>query len=391
MRLLYILNVANRVNNFSYAAMLAAKELGIEFYIAGKWGYASDAEREADARTNGIHVIQLDLDRSPYSPQNRVAYRQICDLIRTEHIDAIHCNTPVGGMLGRLAGAACGVQKVIYQAHGFHFYKGASLFNWCTYYPVEKWLAHKTDALITINHEDYDLACRKMKLRRGGSVYYVPGVGVDVKQYAASPRARDAVRAELGLLPMDFVLVSAGRLEPIKNNGTLIAALQKTACKQVKLLLCGEGEQRDALEQAARDGGVSDRVVFAGNRSDMPSVYAASDALALASYQEGLPRTVMEAMACGLPCVVSAIRGNTDLIAAGENGFVCAPRDADAYAAAMDALARDGALCRTFGENNRKKICDFDVSVVKARMMQIYGAALLGRKEQHENTAFAAK
>ena len=124
---------------------------------------------------------------------------------------------------------------------------------------------------------------------------------------------RERKRTELGIGAGDFVLVSAGRLEANKNNGTLIRALHKAAHKNIRLLLCGEGEARDALADLAASLGVVDRVIFAGNRRDMPDIYHAVDALALASHREGLSRTVMEAMACGLPCVVSGIRGNVDL------------------------------------------------------------------------------
>ncbi len=145
------------------------------------------------------------------------------------------------------------------------------------------------------------------------------------------------------------------------------------------------------LADLAASLGVADRVIFAGNRCDMPDIYHAVDALVLASHREGLSRTVMEAMACGLPCVVSGIRGNVDLIAHGENGFVCDADDADAYAAAMDALAADGDLCRTLGAHNREKVRGFAVEVVKARLAEIYRTVLLKEKEQNEDIAFAAK
>lgn len=392
MKLLYILNVANRVNNFSHAAMLAAQELGIEFYIAGRFGYASAAEREADAAEKGIHIVQLDLDRSPFSLQNRVAYRQLCELIRREKIDAIHCNTPVGGVLGRLAGEACGVQTVIYQVHGFHFYKGAPLLNWCTYYPVEKWLARKTDALVTINHEDFELATRRMKLRRGGKVYYVPGVGIDTARYGADAQARLQKRAELGLSPHAFVLIMVGELNANKNIGVVLRAMEKTASADIHCLLCGVGDHMDALRQQAEHAGLRDRVHFLGYRTDMRELYAASDCLVMSSLREGLPRSVMEAMASGLPCVVSRIRGNVELIADGENGFTSAANDADGFAAAIDTLAGDPALCRTLGENNRKKAAALDTAEIRDRWVRLYSSLLFGEEErQDEDIAFIAK
>lgn len=371
MKLLYILNVANRVNNFSHAAMLAAQELGIEFYIAGRFGYASAAEREADAAEKGIHIVQLDLDRSPFSLQNRVAYRQLCELIRREKIDAIHCNTPVGGMLGRLAGEACGVQTVIYQVHGFHFYKGAPLLNWCTYYPVEKWLARKTDALVTINHEDFELATRRMKLRRGGKVYYVPGVGIDTARYGADAQARLQKRAELGLSDADVALISMGDLIERKNYETAIRAIAAAQDSRLRYLICGAGAEEARLRALADRLGVSAQVRFLGYRSDIRDLLAASDIFLLTSKQEGLPRALMEAMASGLPCVASRIRGNVDLLTGDLSELLCVATDADDFASKIKALAADPALRVSTGSACLASACRFEIDGVKEEIRAI--------------------
>ena len=160
-KLLYVLNVAQRVNNFSHSAMLAAKELGFEFHIAGNWSYPSDLEREADEKEYGIRIHQIDFIRTPYHPGNWKAYVQLKKLVQREKYDVIHCNTPIGGVLGRVVGRQCKVPKIIYQAHGFHFFKGAPKTNWILFYPIEHWLARYTDVLITINHEDYNFAKNK--------------------------------------------------------------------------------------------------------------------------------------------------------------------------------------------------------------------------------------
>ena len=166
---------------------------------AGNFCDAIQEKIENDERDYNVILHQIDLSRSPYSKDNIKAYEQLCKIIIDENIDVIHCNTPVGGLLGRLASQKCKVKKVIYQAHGFHFYKGALLKNWLLYYPVEKWLAHKTDAIITINKEDYELANKKFHLRKNGKVYYVPGVGIDTAQYKNEKTVRVEKRKELGL------------------------------------------------------------------------------------------------------------------------------------------------------------------------------------------------
>ena len=134
-------------------------------------------------------------------------------------------NTPTGGLLGRIAGKKCGVKRVIYQAHGFHFYKGAPLVNWLVYYPVERWLARHTDALITINKADYDLAVRRFRLRNQGKVYYVPGVGVDLDRFRRQTVERDLLRRSFGVGPKDIMLITMGELVVGKNYQVAIEAV----------------------------------------------------------------------------------------------------------------------------------------------------------------------
>ena len=157
-KMLYILNIASRVNSFSYTSMKAAQELGFEYHIAGNWGYANDEERISDEKKYGIHIYQINFIRTPYHPGNIKAYQQLKKIVEREQFDLIHCNTPIGGVVGRLIGKSCKIPTVIYQAHGFHFYKGAPFLNWILFYPIELWLANYTDVLITINQEDYQRA-----------------------------------------------------------------------------------------------------------------------------------------------------------------------------------------------------------------------------------------
>lgn len=215
-KILFISNIGKRVGSFSVASIAAAKKCGMEFYYAANWSAASEEQRVEDEAKYGIKLINVDLDRSPYSLKNIKAYKQIVNFINEEKIDYIHCNTPVGGLLGRLAGQKCKIKKVIYQVHGFHFYAGAPKKNWLIYYPIEKWLAKKTDAIITINKEDFERA-KKFKLRNNGRVYYVPGVGMDLAQYNLLNENRRIKREELQLNRENIALISMGDLIPRKN------------------------------------------------------------------------------------------------------------------------------------------------------------------------------
>ena len=376
MKILYILNVANRVNNFCMSSLVAAKKMNIEYHIAGNWGYASDLERTTDEEKYEIYIHQIDFIRTPLDIRNYKAYKQLTEIVERENYDAIHCNTPIGGVLGRLVGKKCKVSNVIYQAHGFHFYKGAPKKNWLVYYPVEKWLARHTDALITINSEDFELAKTKLKLRKNGKVYYVPGVGIDTTQYALSAKAREDKRIELKLNENDVALISMGDLIERKNYDTAIRAIAEAKNPALQYFICGKGPEEENLKALAESLGVSKQIHFLGFRSDIKELLAAVDVFLFTTKQEGLPRSMMEAMASGIPCVASKIRGNTDLIDGTEGGYLCETTDVPAYAEALNLLANDRSLREKMGRNNLITIQQFSTETVNEEIRKIYESEL---------------
>lgn len=374
MKLLFIQNVGRKVDSFSKSSITAAKELGIEFHIASDWiGYESDEERIFDEKKYGITIHQIDFIRTPYDVRNIKAYKQMVKLIQKEKIDAIHCNTPIGGVVGRLAGKKCGVKKVIYQAHGFHFYDGAPKLNWLVYYPIEKWLAHYTDALITINQEDYQRA-QTFRLKNKGKVYYVPGVGIDTLLYEPREAARDAKRRELGLNENDIALISAGDLIERKNYKTAIMALANMHDSKVHYFICGKGPQQEELEKLTEDLKICSQVHFLGYRTDIRELMQAADIFIFTTLQEGLPRSMMEAMASGLPCVASKIRGNIDLLVDGEHGFLVDAHDTDGFTECFRTLADNQNLRKRMSLANIQRMYDFNMNAAENAILQVYKA-----------------
>ncbi len=374
MKVLYVGNIAGRKMSYGFAgsSIEAAQHLGMEFHIVANRSASTPEQTKADEAQYGIKLHHIDLARAPYSLQNIKAYRQLCKLIREEQIDCIHCNTPTGGLLGRLAGKKCGIKTVIYQAHGFHFYKGAPKLNWLLYYPIEKWLARHTDVLITINQEDYELAKDKFRLRNHGPVYYVPGVGIDLSQYQVT--LSEELRVSLGLEADDIMLISAGDLVERKNYRLAIQAIAEANVKNLKYCICGQGPQLAELTAYAQSLGVAEQVLFLGFRSDMKELLQAADIFLFTTKQEGLPRSMMEAMASGLPCVASRVRGNTDLLEDGVGGYLCDPTDVDAFAGCIQKLAADPQLRESFSRANLKRILEFDISEIAHEMEKIYVA-----------------
>ena len=370
MKMLYILNVANRVNNFCMSSLMAAKELNVEYHIAGNWKYKDDAEREADEQKYGIRIYQVDFMRSPISLKNLTAYNQLKEIVEREKFDVIHCNTPVGGVLGRLVAKKYKTKHVIYQVHGFHFYKGAPKFNWLVYYPIERWLARYTDTLITINQEDFDIAKRKFRLKDHGEIYYVPGVGIDLSQYEL--HKSHELRASLGISDDDIMLISAGDLVERKNYKLSIKAVAETGMPNLKYCICGTGEQLNELTQYAKELGVESQIKFLGFRSDMKALLQVADIFLFTTKQEGLPRSMMEAMASGLPCIASKVRGNTELLEDGRGGYLCDVESVTEFAKAIKTLSENEEVRKQFGEANHKRIMDFDISKIVNQIRNVY-------------------
>ena len=370
-KLLFISNIAKRVGSFSVASIAAAKKIGFEYYYAANWSATPIEQRNEDENKFGIKLVNIDLNRSPYSSQNIKAYKQLVQFINENKIDYIHCNTPVGGILGRLAGEKCHVKKVIYQAHGFHFYKGAPKKNWLIYYPIEKWLAKKTDAIITINKEDYECA-KRFTLRNKGKVYYVPGVGINLSNFENNQNFRYKKRTEMSINDSTFVILSVGELNKNKNNEVIIKALSEIHEKNILYLMCGVGDKKKVLENQIANLGLNDRIKFLGYRTDVKDLMCASDLFVMPSLREGLSRSLMEAMACSLPCVVSKIRGNSDLIQDDRGGYLVSAKDTEGFTKAINNIINNPNLRVKMGKYNLNRINSFSLNKVVEELIGIY-------------------
>ncbi len=311
--------------------------------------------------------IELPFERSPLNRANLAVYRRLKALIDQEDYALIHCNTPVGGMLGRLCARAARRKgtKVVYTAHGFHFFTGAPLKNWLLFYPAERFLSRYTDLLITINGEDE----RRAQAFHARKAALVNGVGVDLSRFD-QPVDRAAVRRALGLAEDTPVVICVGEHSVRKNHETVLRAV--ALLPQAHALLCGVGEKEAELRALAQELGIAQRVHFLGFRRDVPALLAAADVFMFPSWQEGLPVAQMEAMAAGLPCVVSRVRGNADLIHQGDGGYLRRPDDAEGFSHDLAVLLDDPALRARMGERNRREMQQYSLQAVLEQVTALY-------------------
>jgi len=319
-KVLYVATVLSHICQFHLPYLQMFQEQGYEVHIAARDNLVEKNGMQLKYANKFIEVL---FQRSPASLQNIKAYKQLKKLLEEEYYDLIICNTPMGGIITRLAAKKTRKRgtKVIYIAHGFHFYKGASKKNWLFYYPIEKSFAKKCETIVTITEEDYQLASNKFKTK----VVRMHGLGVDaIRHRQVSIEEKYFLRKEFNLQRTDFICLCTGELNGNKNQKALIRLVSylKGEIPNFQLWLAGNGPLKEELEIEINKLGVQDCVKLLGYQPKIEQYVRIADVVLSASKREGLPFNILEAMLAKRPVVVSVNRGHKELIVNGENGFM---------------------------------------------------------------------
>lgn len=369
MKLLYITSLSGfRVNGFMRSAIVAARSLGIDFTMACNMDNADKELYKEDCQEYGIKVVHVDFARNPLSTKNVLAKKQLLELMNSERFDVVHCNTPIGGVLGRICAKKARIKHVIYQAHGFHFWTGGPIKNWIAYYPVERFLARYTDLLVTINQEDYNRA-QKFHLKRGGKLELVHGVGVCIPNQIADKKELKQKRKELGIKEDTKVYVSVGELNENKNHETAIRAFIQAKIDNSCYLICGKGPLHERLQSIVDDAGYQDKIKLLGFRRDIPAILQIADVFIFPSYREGLSAALMEAMANGLPCIAGDIRGNRDLLP--ESALLFDPHSISELTTKLKQTLSEG-INDVESRNNKRNILNYSFDSVVKEWVDLY-------------------
>ncbi|MCY8808535.1 glycosyltransferase family 4 protein [Bacillus atrophaeus] len=328
--------------------------------------------------------FSMPIQRSPFHSQNLAVYKKLKQLIETNEYDIIHCHTPVGGVLARLAARQARRKgtKVLYTAHGFHFCGGAPVKNWLLYYPIEKMLSSYTDCLITINEEDYARA--KGLRKKNGMTEKIHGIGVDTERFQpVSLEEKQRLREKHGFNAGDFILIYPAELNANKNQQLLIeaAALLKDRIPELRLVFAGEGAMEETYRSRAEQLGISRQVQFLGFCRDIHEVIQLSDVSVASSIREGLGMNVLEGMSAEKPAIATNNRGHREIIRDGENGFLVNIGDSAAFADRIDRLYQEPALRRTLGLEGRKTAEHYSEKRTVEEMAEIY-SIYMGKKEK---------
>lgn len=372
MKILFVATVRSHIGQFHMPFIKELKRQGCEVHAAFKDN--SDYKKGLDLSAVD-KVFEVPFSRSPYSMDNIKAYRVLKKIIDENDYDAIHCHTPMGAVVTRLAAKNARKKgtKVIYTAHGFHFYNGASKKNWLFFYNVEKYLAKYTDCLITINHEDYAVA--KEKHFHMEKIYHVNGVGVDISKFHSVDEAeKHSLRAEFGYSDDDFLMIYPADFCDRKNQNMLFDTLKILLEHRdnFRLLLPGLEEKAQPFIDYAKEIGVFDKVDILGYRRDIYKLVGMCDVSLSSSRQEGLPINLIEAMAIGNAIVATDVRGNNDLVENGSNGFLVPLNDSRQMADCILKLYNNKNLAQQFKENNQRMVLKYAERNVINDMISIY-------------------
>lgn len=320
--------------------------------------------------------IKISFERSPFKLNNIKAIFQLKKVLLKEKYDIIHTHTPMGSVVTRLAAKKARKQgtRVIYTAHGFHFYKGAPLLNWCLFYPVEKYLSKYTDTLILINKEDYNLAQKKFKKCK--DIEYVPGVGIDEKKFDIKMTTEDKhkLRKELGLKDTDFVMIYPAELSNRKRQIWLINTVRELLIKNndIHLLLPGRDSLKGECQKLIKKYKLENQIHLLGFRKDIPKLLMISNLAVSSAKQEGLPVNIMEAMYVGLPIIVSDCRGNRDLVKNDENGYIVPLDNSEMFKDKIEIIYKNKDIKNKFKKTNREEIKKYKLKDILSKMNKIY-------------------
>jgi len=381
---LFLATVGGFVTQFEMNNVSLLQQAGYEVHSAANYREPVYQVKEKELRGRGVILHQVDIEKSPFMwRENLRAFRQLSEIVSSEQIRLVHCHTPVGGVLGRLLGCrfARDGLKVVYTAHGFHFYKGAPWKNWLFYYTVERMLAHFTDALITINEEDYSRA-KGFVLRSGGRVYRIPGEGLQRDAFQpVSRECRKLLRQVLGLEEGDFFLLSVGELSGNKNHEQVIRQFPEVQ-RRLNLQgrravygICGDGFYREKLEGLIENLGLSRDVTIYGYCENVADYLACADCLVFPSIREGLGMAVLEAMSMGVPVAAADNRGTREYMEDGVNGFVFRTGDPEGLVQAVEkAAGLKTQELASMQKQGSRTVQRFEIKNTDRVMAQVYEA-----------------
>ncbi len=373
---LILASVASMIEQFNMPNIELLQSMGYHVDVACNFEEGNTCSDEVIQKLKrrleetDVQFYQINFARNITSINRNIkAIQKVINLVKKNQYTFLHCHSPIGGVAGRIAGKITST-KVIYTAHGFHFYDGAPLINWMLYYPVEKFLSRWTDLLITINKEDYQRAKNHFQMKK---VEYIPGVGVDIERFSAHTVTKSEKRHELGLPLNAFVLLSVGELADRKNHQVVINALGEMRDADIYYVIAGAGELHERYRKLSEQYGIEKQIMLLGPRTDVDELCDMADVFVHPSVREGLGIAPLEGMAAGLPLISSYINGIKDYTQDDVTGCcIDDPKDVEKMKVAIRKMKNDTHFREMCSANNIKIAKRFGLKNSEKIMEKIY-------------------
>lgn len=353
----------------------------IQYLRSKGWEVHVASDNDGDDVPYAHCKIDIPIRRSPFSLDNIKAIKMLKQHIDTERYNIVHCHTPLGAMVARLAAQEARKKlgtKVIYMTHGLHYYKGAPLKNWILYYPAERYLSRYTDAIITINEEDRASVAQFKHIKKQ---YKIPGIGYNSAHIEPlGLYSRSELRAKHGFSDNDFICIYIARYTNDKNHRFLIRSLSEIHkhIPQCKILLLGDGEEMDVCRELACKLQVDDAIRAVGFQPNITDYLQIADVGVSPSVSEGLGLGLVEEMYAKLPVIATDIRGHRDLITHGVNGLLYHLNDKNSFIEQLLYLYNNPAAREMLGNVARENISQYAVENIIPIMMSIYNDVMVG-------------
>jgi sugar transferase (PEP-CTERM/EpsH1 system associated) len=288
-------------------------------------------------------------------------------LLRKGRFDVLHTHNYASWLYGNIASRLAGGVVHVHTEH-------SGVMPSSVRYAIERFLSKRTNHVVAVSDHVVDVLVNRIGVRPQ-HVKLIHN-GVNTGRFSRADVARTATREALGIAGGEVVVGMVARLAPIKNHRYLLDAFEKLSgnAPQTRLLIVGDGPERQALEDHTAVLGITQRVVFTGERRDTEKLLCAMDVYALSSTSEGMNLTLLEAMSSGLPVVATAVGGNTEIVKHDHTGFVVPLNAPDAFAGALEKLVLSEELRRSMGEAGRMSVIErFDERAMIAQYTKLYG------------------
>lgn len=373
-KVLITATVASMIDLFNMNNIEILQNMGYEVHVAANFvsGNVTSNSRliefKKELENKNVKYYNIEFSRGAFDLKTHFqTYKELLNLCKINNFEFIHTQTPIAGAITRFVAHKLKI-KNIYMAHGFHFFKGASLKNWIVYFPIEKFLSRYTDVLVTINKEDFTNS-KKFHAKKNVLVH---GVGINTNIKHTDPKILESLKRSLNISSNDVVFISVGELNDNKNHRVVIDALKSLKQLNFKYFIVGKGPNHNKLESIIDENDLNQKIKLLGYRQDVINLLQISDVFVFPSYREGLSKALMEAMSYGLPIIASKIRGNTDLVVDDFGGFFFNPSDQKELSVKLATIYQDEKKRKEFAIFNKDKIESFDIKKVDKEMTDIF-------------------